>query len=322
MLISFLLILIGLLLLLIGGHFLVTSSVGIALHYKVSTMVIGLTLVSFATSAPELLVSSVAAFNGHTDIAIGNIFGSNVANIGLILGITAALYVLPVAKKTYYKDWLFLTFITGLLFVFLYTKHTLHWYEGAILVAILVYFNIQKIRRSRNSSSKEIEGELDMESGNKPMWRLIIELVVGVIGLKFGAEFLVNGSVDVAIEYNISERVISLSMVALGTSLPEMAASLIAAKKKHKDLAVGNIIGSNIFNILGVLGLTSFIKDIPISPETLKFDYWWVFGFTFILYPLIRMFRGKDAELRIGRKEGIVLFFAYVVYMILIFTLS
>ena len=161
-----------------------------------------------------------------------------------------------------------------------------------------------------------------MGSGIKPMWRLIIQLVVRVIGLKFGAELLVNGSVDGAIEYNISERVISLSMVALGTSLPEMAASLIAAKKKHKDLAVGNIIGSNIFNILGVLGLTSFIKDIPISPETLKFDYWWVFGFTFILYPLIRMFRGKDAELRVGRKEGIVLFFAYVVYMILIFTLS
>ena len=315
---AYFLIIAGLFLLLMGGHFLVTSSVGIALRYKVSTMVIGLTLVSFATSAPELLVSAVAAFEGHSDIALGNVFGSNIANVGLILGATALFYFLPVNKKTYTGDWIFLNFITLLLLLFLYTGNQLMWIEGIILVGILAGFNIIKIRASRNENLKALESEIDLESGKKPMWRLILELLIGIAGLKFGAQLLVSGAIDVALQYNISERVISLSMVALGTSLPELAASIVAAKKGQKDLAVGNIIGSNIFNILAVLGFTSIIKDIPVSAKMFHVDFWWVFGFTFILYPIIVVFQRKG-EKGIGRREGIALFIAYLFYLGLLF---
>jgi len=311
----YLFIILGLLLLLVGGHFLVTSSVGIALKYKVSTLVIGLTLVSFATSAPELLVSLMAATRGFPDIAIGNVFGSNIANTGLILGLTAFLFVLPVSLKTYFKDWVFLVFVTVLLFVFGYSSHTIYWYEGLILFAILVYYNIDKIRSSRKSKSEFVDNEIDKESVNKPMWQLIGMLILGIAGLKFGADLLVLGAVDVAHTYGISERVVSLSMVALGTSLPELVASIVAAKKGEKDLAIGNILGSNIFNVLGVLGITSMVHKVEPTHDIWKFDYWWVLGFTLILYPLMRIYNKKE----MGKKEGAVLFIGYLTYIVLIY---
>ena len=311
----YLFILVGLLLLMVGGHFLVVSSVGIALRYKVSTLVIGLTLVSFATSAPELLVSLMAAYHGFPDIAIGNVFGSNIANTGLILGLTSFLFVLPVSLKIYFKDWLFLVAVTVLLFIVGYSDNTIYWYEGMILFAVLVYYNVDKIRGSRKNNAIAND-EIDTTAAGKPMYKLIGILLLGIIGLKFGADLLVLGAVDVATTYGISERVVSLSMVALGTSLPELVASIVAARKGEKDLAIGNILGSNIFNILGVLGITSMVQKIVPSEESWLFDYWWVLGFTLILYPLMRFFSKKE----MGKKEGAILVIGYVVYIVLIYT--
>jgi len=312
----YLLIGIGLVLLLVGGHFLVTSSVGIALKYKVSTLVIGLTLVSFATSAPELLVSLLAAHHGSADIAIGNVFGSNIANTGLILGLSALIFTLPVKRNLYIKDWYFLAGITLLLFVVGYSSNTIFWYEGLLLVAILVYYNIKKIRDSRKANVKGIEGEIDRSAEGKTILALLGLLFVSIFALKYGAELLVLGSMNVAMSYGISERVVSLSIVALGTSLPELVASIMAAKKGEKDLAIGNVIGSNIFNLLGVLGITAMVKQITPDPLIWDFDYWWVLGFALILYPLMFVYKKNH----LGKIAGSVLLLGYAVYMVLIFS--
>jgi cation:H+ antiporter len=312
---SYLFVLLGLIFLLGGGHFLVSSSVGIALKYKVSTMVIGLTLVSFATSAPELLVSVIAAFNDHPDIALGNVVGSNIANVGLILGLTALLFTLPVSGKVYRKDWYFLVAITLLVYVMLWSGYTIYWHEGLVLVGILVYFNIYKIRKAKKENSSIIEGEIDFKSADLPLWRLIAELCLGVVGLYFGADFLVNGATDIAQDYEISERVVSVSVVALGTSLPELVASVVAAKKGQKDLAIGNVVGSNIFNILGVIGFTSIVSDIRVEDiKILQIDFVWVIGFTLVLYPLAILFNKNS----LGKRAGGILFSAYLIYMIIL----
>ncbi len=271
---------------------------------------------SFATSAPELLVSVLAALHGAPDIAIGNVFGSNIANTGLILGLSALLFTLPVEKKLYIKDWWFLAGITVLLYAVGYTTNTIFWYEGLFLVGILVYYNFKKIRDSRNENLKSIEGEIDRSGESKSMPALLGLLLVSVFALKYGAELLVMGSIDIAITYGISERVVSLSIVALGTSLPELMASIVAAAKGEKDLAIGNVIGSNIFNLLGVLGITSMVKQITPNPLIWSFDYWWVLGFALILYPLMFVYKKKH----LGKFAGAVLLSGYVVYMILIFS--
>ena len=312
----YLFIIVGLILLLVGGHFLVTSSVGIALKYKVSTLVIGLTLVSFATSAPELLVSLMAAHHGSVDIAVGNVLGSNIANTGLILGLSAFFFILPVDRKLYFKDWSFLLMVTVLLFIVGFSGNTIYWYEGLILVALLAYYNIKKIRDSRNTNLKSIEGEIDKSAEGKSMIALLGLLFVGIFALKYGAELMVLGAIDVAMTFGISERKISLSVVALGTSLPELVASLVAVKKGEKDLAIGNVIGSNIFNILGVLGITSMVHQITPSPLIWLYDYWWVLGYVIILYPL--MFLSKKNQL--GKTAGVILLLGYTVYMVLLFT--
>ncbi|MCT4624869.1 MAG: calcium/sodium antiporter [Schleiferiaceae bacterium] len=309
---SYLFVILGLVFLLVGGHFLVSSSVGIALKYNVSTMVIGLTLVSFATSAPELLVSLIAANNDHPDIALGNVIGSNIANIGLILGLTAMLFTLPVRGKSYMRDWLFLSGITLLVYIMLWTDFCIHWYEGFGLFLVLIGFNVYKIRNAKNEDIPDLESEIDVQSAKLPMWRLIIELALGIAGLKFGAEFLVNGANDIALDYGISERTVSVSVVALGTSLPELVASLVAAKKGEKDLAIGNVIGSNIFNILAVLGLTAGIAEIRVEDmKLLKVDFIWVIAFTFLLYPLTLIFKKYE----LGKRAGWVMFLAYCFYI-------
>ena len=312
---AYIFILMGLLFLLGGGHFLVSSSVGIALKYKVSTMVVGLTLVSFATSAPELLVSVIAAFNDHPDIALGNVVGSNIANVGLILGLTALLFTLPVSGKAYRKDYYFLVAITFLVYFMLWSGYTIYWYEGLFLVVILVLFNIYKIRKAKNIDVSVLEREIDFKAAELPLWRLIAELALGVVGLYYGAGFLVDGAVDIALDYGISQRVVSVSIVALGTSLPELVASVVAAKKGEKDLAVGNVIGSNIFNILGVIGFTSIVSDIRVADEKiLEFDFLWVIGFTIVLYPLAVLFKKNS----LGKPSGVILFAGYLTYMLIL----
>lgn len=309
-------LLIGLALLFVGGDFLVRGAVSLALKLQVSTLVIGLTVVAFATSAPELLVSLQAAVDGHPDISFGNVIGSNIANIGLIMGITALLFVLPVQRKDYTFDWLVMLGATLLVFALesIGEPKQLGFISGLILTLLLIAYNYYKIQSSRKANIKADDLEIDVSAKHDPLWKMLVFLLLGVVGLKFGATFFVEGAAGIALDFGISERIISVTVVAFGTSVPELVASLIAARKNHKDLAIGNLIGSNIFNILAVLGITSLITPIPvIDPALFDFDYWWMLGFTLLVFP----FMGLITKGKLGRGEGFILVVGYVVYIIL-----
>jgi len=311
----YLYLLIGMALLFVGGDFLVRGSVSLALKFQVSTLVIGLTVVAFATSAPELLVSLQAALDGHPDISFGNVIGSNIANIGLIMGLTAALFVLPVQKKDYLIDWIIMVAATILLYVLVKIgEPKLGFVSGAILTTLLVAYNYYKISASRRENKRAEELDIDLSVKSDPMWKVLGFVLLGILGLRFGASFFVEGAAGIALNFGVSERVISVTMVAFGTSVPELVASVIAARKNEKDLAIGNLLGSNIFNIMAVLGITSLITPIPVKDAALfSFDYWWMLGLALLVFPFMGLFT-KD---RLGRFEGLILLAAYVVYIVL-----
>jgi cation:H+ antiporter len=280
------LLFVGIILLLIGGEFLVKSSVAISLKLRLSRIVIGMTVVSFSTSVPELIVSVMAGLKGHSNIALGNVIGSNIANIGLVLGLTAILIPIWVKRATYRYNWPMMMVMSLLLWWFLYTGRTLSSFEGLILFVLLISFTFYIIRRSYKDGDVE-DDDYDAELHQaKPFYVLLWFLVAG-LGMYFGSRFLVDGAVELARLMGISERVISLSLVAVGTSLPELAASVISAAKKEKDLSLGNLIGSNIFNIGSVLGITAMIKPIShFEPSILQSDIFWMLGISALVVPL------------------------------------
>ena len=302
----------GLLILVLGGEFLVKGSVGLAVKMKVSMVVIGLTVVSFAPSAPELIVSVYAALSEHPDMALGNVIGSNIANISLVLGLTALIFPLGFQKRMYTVDVPLMLFASALLGIFLYNDYTLQAWEGIIFVVLISIMTFMMIRNSRKE--QKANGEL-LEAGMK-MSKILLFLLIGGACLYFGSRLLVDGATVLARNMGVSERVISVSIIAFGTSVPELSASIIAALKKEKELSIGNLIGSNIFNIFAVLGITSIIHPITIvDPGLLSNDIWWMFGIALAMYPLMFLFRKRQ----IGRLEGFLLFATYIAYMIFLF---
>ncbi len=302
----------GLIILILGGEFLVKGSVALAVRMKVSMVVIGLTVVSFATSAPELIVSIYSALTGHPDMAIGNVIGSNIANISLVLGLTALLFPLAFQQRLYRFDIPVMLFASLLFGVFLYTNATLESWEGFVFVSMLFMLSFYMIRRSR----KEEKLKHTIEEDKLPLSKLTIYLTVGAVCLYFGSRLLVDGASSLARMMGLSERVISVSIVAFGTSVPELAASIIAAFKKEKDLSIGNLIGSNIFNVFAVLGITSIISPIQVLDQSLiSNDIWWMFAVSLLLYPMMFLFhRGH-----IGRVEGGLLLLVYISYIYFLF---
>jgi cation:H+ antiporter len=309
---DYLLILSGILLLLFGGDWLVKASIDIALRARISLLVVGLTVVSFATSAPELLVSLNAALNGHMDISFGNVVGSNIANIALILGLTAMVFPVRVSERTMRVDWGIMMIVTILLLAFLMGGSLVFW-QALILVIILIAYNVFQIRSSRKQL-KEVAREDDQNL--LKLWQMIGYLAIGVVALKFGSEFLVKGAVNLATTLGISERVIAVTIVSIGTSLPELAASLMASFKGKQDLSIGNLIGSNIFNILAVLGITGLVVELPLkSSALLSYDFPWLILISLIIFPLMRYFtRGT-----ITRWQGFLMFSLYIVYILGVF---
>jgi cation:H+ antiporter len=314
---SLILILLGLLLLVVGGEFLVRSSVALSFRLNISKMVIGLTVVSFATSAPELLVSVQAALNGFSDIALGNVIGSNIANIGLVLGITAIITPLIIDKDFYKFNWPVMMLLSVGLYFILKSGHEISRSEGFGLLASLVVYLVLLINRAKKARAAELVDEIVDEGLAKVSgFKIIIWLLIGTVALYLGSELLVTGAVDLATTLGISERVIAVTMIAVGTSVPELAASVIAALKKEKAISLGNLIGSNIFNIASVLGLTAIIQPIAVkSPEVLSNDILWMLGFAAVLIPL--GFLPKKFE--IGRIKGIIIVVAYLLFVSLAF---
>lgn len=299
----------GFLLLLLGGEFLVRGSVGLALKLRVSRVVIGLTLVAFATSAPELLISIVATLNGKSDIVLGNILGSNIANVGLILGVTALLFKMRAVRLKYLRDWYFLIAANLLLAVFL-KLGGITQIQGLLFVIVLVFYNIQKIRDARKQRALKIEEEII--GYHMTLLKGVTLMVIGSLGLSFGAKVFVIGISDVALQFGITERFVAITMVAFGTSVPELVASLVAARKGESDIAIGNIIGSNIFNILSVLGFTAIIKPIPLNDTALLAnDFPASLLFTLLIIPLMSVFT-KD---RLYRLEGALLLILYLSFI-------
>lgn len=306
-------IILGLILLVVGGEFLVRSSVALSFKLNISKMVIGMTVVSFATSAPELLVSLNAALNDSPAIAINNVIGSNIANIGLVLGITALVSTIVVDKSFYKLNWPVMMLFSIVLYYFLNNDNQLTAIEGAMLFAGLIVFLIVLIRSAKKDViAEEVDESLAVVSN----FKIIIWLLIGAVSLYFGSEWLVDGAKDLAAALGVSDAVIAATVIAIGTSVPELAASVIAAVKKEKALSLGNLIGSNIFNIGSVLGLTSIIKAIPVTDSAiLTRDIFWMLAFAAVLIPLIVI----PKKFEISRYKGLLLVTAYGVFIFLAF---
>ena len=306
-------IILGLLLLVVGGEFLVRASVALSFKLNISKMVIGMTVVSFATSAPELLVSLNAALTGSPDIAINNVIGSNIANIGLVLGITAIVSSIAVDRSFYKLNWPVMMLFSIVLYYFLRNDNQLTAVEGGVLFAGLILFLAVLIRSAKKDVIVE---DVDDSLATVSNFKIVIWLLIGALALYFGSEWLVDGAKELALKLGVSDAVIAATVIAIGTSVPELAASVIAAVKKEKALSLGNLIGSNIFNIASVLGLTSIVKTIPVTdPSILDNDIFWMLAFSAVLIPLIII----PKRFEISRYKGLLLVVAYGVFIFLAF---
>ena len=306
------LIFLGFFLLVIGGEFIVRSSIAISFKFNISKIVIGMTVVAFATSLPELIVSLNAAINGSPSIAINNVIGSNIANIGLVLGIISILTSIRVDNTFYNKDWPVMFAFSILLILFSINDSILTQIEGAVLLFLLIVFIIYFLKKSNNEDiNDDIDNKLSLASNTK----IIIWLLLSTLSLYFGAEFLVDGAVNFAKQINISEAVISVSIVAIGTSIPELATSVIAIVKKEKGLSVGNLIGSNIFNIGSVLGITAIIKPVHIAQEIIDRDIIWMLFFAILLLVLALLPKRNN----LTRFKGFIMLLSYFYFIFLVF---
>ena len=309
-------VIIGLILLVIGGDFLVKAAISLSFKLEISKMVIGMTVVSFATSLPELLVSLQAALDGSPAISINNVIGSNIANIGLVLGITAIIGPIAVQKDFYKFNWPVMMLFSVVLYYFLMNDAVLTQIEGVLLLVGLVVFLWILIRNARKE--EVVSDDVDDTLAEIGYGKIVVWLLLGGGALYYGAGFLVDGAKEIAKSSGVSEGVISITMIAIGTSVPELAASVIAAIKGEKSISLGNLIGSNIFNIGSVLGFTALIKEIAIpldEPQILSRDIFWMLGFSAILIPLVFI----KKKFLLSRFKGGFLFLAYGTFIYLIF---
>lgn len=286
------------------------GATSIAIKLGMSTGLIGLTVVAFGTSMPELIVSINAALSGNSEISVGNVLGSNMANIGLVLGVTGLFYPILIRQSHIRFDYL-LTFLVAILFYGLSYNGSISFWDGIILFSLFLGFNAY-LFRSLGSGIGDVleEVEAEVEQVKNYSWIVATGLFFGgILGLYIGSELLVVNAVKISIELGVSERIIGITIVAIGTSLPELATSIVAALSKRTDLALGNILGSNILNILAVIGITAIIKPIGISQEFIDSDYLWMIGITLLLYPLMK------TKMRISKIEGAVLLTSYITYL-------
>lgn len=311
--IDFLILLLGLAVLIIGGEFLVKGAVGFSNKMKISPLVIGMTVVAFGTSAPELIVSMESALHGNSGIAAGNVIGSNIANLALVLGLTVLIFPIVADKQTKKVDYPMMMFAT-LIFYYFAIDGEISMYDGLILFTILVVFVVLIITNSRKKTKKQ--EDIDIASVQIPMWKSSVFLGLGLLGLYFGAGWFVDGAVgiaDIFLEGNPDrDMIIGVTVVAFGTSAPELVASCVAAYRKQTDISVGNLIGSNIFNIFAVIGLTSIVKPITVTESARDFDMIWMIGIAVLLAFVLLI--GK----KIGRFKGFLLLSSYIAYITII----
>ncbi|WP_435261894.1 calcium/sodium antiporter [Tenacibaculum sp. nBUS_03] len=309
---SILYIVIGLVLLVLGGNWLLKAAVALSLKLNIPKIVIGMTVVSFATSAPELIVSIKSALDGATGLAVGNVIGSNIANIALVLAITIILSPIDVQKSFYKTDWPVMMIASLLLYFFIVNDKTIQTYEGVILFIALLVFLVYLLRFQKQA----VVDEMPEDDEELPLFKVVLFLAIGGVGLWGGSELLIDGAKTLAKGLGVSDAVIGVTVVSVGTSIPELAASIIAVMKKEKAISLGNLIGSNVFNILAVLGITAMITPVEVKPDALSLitkDIYWMLAISFAVLPLVFIPKG----MRLGRRDGVLLLIAYVVFVYL-----
>ena len=305
---EFLAIIFGLILLIKGGEWLMKAAVSLSLSMRVPKIVIGMTVVSFATSAPELIVSLQSSLSGHSDLALGNVIGSNIANLAFVLAITILISPITVTQSFYKTDWPMMILATLLFIGFLNSDQGLEQWEGACLFILLIVFLVYLILFQKQAVYDEAPEDDEL----LPLQKTISYFFLGAVGLWLGSETLVKGAISLANSLGVSERIISITVVSIGTSIPELSASIIAVINKEKAISIGNLIGSNIFNLMAVMGVTALVNPIPVSDlNMLSNDIWWMLGISLMILPLVFLPRKKQ----LGRLDGLILLTLYVCFL-------
>ncbi|MCS6838551.1 MAG: calcium/sodium antiporter [Bdellovibrionaceae bacterium] len=308
-----------------GAEWLVRGAAKLALKAGLSQLVVGLTIVAAGTSAPELAASLRAAWVGSEDLAIGNVVGSNIFNILGVLGVSALVRSLSISTQVLRQE-IPIMLGTSVLFIYFLMDLTIQWRESWVLALLMIsyfYYLIYQSRSKSSASNKDIDDseaelldEIKLTSRWDSHWSIQLLLVIaGSTILSFGADFLIKGATGLALKLDINERIVGLTLIAVGTSLPELTASIIAAARDHKDIALGNVIGSNTFNILGCVGLSGVVSggDLPITPDIFHVDVWIMLAASFSLLPLV------IPQLNLSRREGIFFILSYAVYSVFLF---
>ena len=309
-------VVLGLVILLLAGDVLVKGAVNLALRLGIPALIVSLTIVAFGTSAPELLIAISAVDDGAPGLAMGNVVGSNTANILLVLGIPAMLATLDTSHCDTRKSYMYMIAATGLFIALAFTGEFEFWH-GCLLLTVLLAILLDQARDARahrNACSGPASDEEEVEGADPslPWWRITLYLMLGIAGLPLGADLLVNGATSIARDFGVSEVAIGLTLVAIGTSLPELATTVVAAFRKQADVALGNVIGSNMFNLLAIIGITALIDEIEVDREFLQMDLWVMLGASLLLAPFV--FR----RWVITRVWGVALSVLYAIYLLVV----
>ena len=302
--------LLGLIVLLVAGDLLVRGAVNFSLKIKIPAFIVSLTVVALGTSAPELLVAIRAILDNSPGIALGNVVGSNIANVFLVLGIPALIAGINTRECNTRKNYVFMMIAT-VIFLSVAFIGNFSLPQGILFLILLALFLLITARDTLKMQDKISNLEEENTDPNLVFWKIILFLSLGFIGLPIGADILVKNASLIAKSYGLSDEVIGLTLVALGTSLPELATTLMAALRKQADVALGNVIGSNIFNLFAIVGITTMFGDIPIAPSFFNFDFWIMFGAGIVLFPFVYM------RVNINRLCGAFLTLTYAAYLYL-----
>ena len=302
----------GFVILLVAGDALVRGAVGLSLKLGIPALIVSLTIVAFGTSAPELLISIKAALGGSAGLALGNIVGSNIANVLLVLGVPALLFGISTQDSSPKQNYIYMMIASGV-FVIMGMIGSYTFSNGAMLLSLLAVILFQAYRHAQHSRAALLAATEELPETNGVWWKILVLLALGVIGLPLGANLLVEGAVNIAQKAGIEEAIIGLTMVAIGTSLPELATTVMAAYRKEADVAIGNVIGSNIFNLLGVIGITSMITALPVSQEFVSLDFWVMLASSLVLFPFIWL------KIDIGKSFGALFLTVYIAYIWMLF---
>jgi cation:H+ antiporter len=304
----------GLVILLLAGDSLVKGAVNLSLRLGVPALIVSLTIVAFGTSAPELLISIQAVIDNAPGLALGNVVGSNTANILLVLGIPALMATMHTSECNSRKTYVFMI-LASVLFIGLAFRGVFDWAAGLVLLsglALVLADAFRDANNHRNATKDDLEEDLEGADPNLPLWRIMIFLALGLVGLPLGADLLVDNATIIARQFGVSDTVIGLTLVAIGTSLPELSTTVMAALRRQADVALGNVIGSNMFNLLAIIGIASLVGPIPVDREFVSLDLWVMLAASVLLAPFVFL------KWDITRRWGIVLSALYMGYLVLL----